>query len=408
MKKKKSNFKDKVASNTRKQKTAGTNYGYLKLPKGLSVFSPEAGRITIDILPYLVTDKNHPDRDTELDIAVEDTLWYKRPFKIHRNIGVEKDSVVCLTSFGKKCPICEYVAKRKREQAPKDEIDAIKPSNRNLYIIHPIGSKKFTEDFYIWDISQWLFQNLLNDELEEDDANAQFPDLEDGLSLKIRFEAKSLGSNNFVEVSRIDFLERANAYDESVLDEIPNLDTILQELSYKELSDKFFELEGEEPFDENDDTNEDDDDEPKKRKPLGRKPKKEVEEEDEADDDDDDDEPAPPKRSKTVSRKKPEPEPEPDEDLEEGMQICVACEGSGMNSKGRTCPICKGSGEVPIPEDEDDDEPAPVKAATRKRQEKPGKKDRCPHNHVFGKDTDEFDECDECSIWEECIDVKEG
>ena len=110
MARKKSKFRGKVGADAKKQQKSGSSYGYLNLPKGISVFSPKPDtRVKLDFLPYEVTDKLHPDRDVDKDIAMVGDLWYKRPFKIHRSIGSENDKVICLTSVKKKCPICEYV-----------------------------------------------------------------------------------------------------------------------------------------------------------------------------------------------------------------------------------------------------------------------------------------------------------
>lgn len=47
-------------------------------------------------------------------------------------------------------------------------------------------------------------------------------------------------------------------------------------------------------------------------------------------------------------------------------------------------------------------------APRRRREEEPKapkeQKNACPSNHMFGKDTDEFEECASCSIWESCAD----
>ena len=98
-KKRTSSFRGKVSSDAKRQKTAGASYGYLNLPKGVSVYSPEPGskNVKLDFLPYIVTDERHPDRNEELKVALPDSLWYKRPFKTHRNVGVDNDAVICLT-----------------------------------------------------------------------------------------------------------------------------------------------------------------------------------------------------------------------------------------------------------------------------------------------------------------------
>jgi len=269
----KSSFKDKIAQDVHRQQSAGSSYGYLSLPRNVSVFTPEPGsRVTLDIIPYRVTSERHPDRDDKMEIAMPGTLWYKRPFKIHRNVGSANESLVCLSTFGKKCPICEYRAKRLKEGADKEETDVMKPSLRNLYVVVPIGHKKFKETLHIFDMSQYLFQNLLNDELEENPDNAIFPELEGGLSLKIRFDSTVIGkSQPFAEASRIDFIEREEGYEESLLQTVPNLDDMLQELSYAELQARFLELPTEEDGGALQDDDEDTPPAPvRTRKPAGK------------------------------------------------------------------------------------------------------------------------------------------
>jgi len=34
------------------------------------------------------------------------------------------------------------------------------------------------------------------------------------------------------------------------------------------------------------------------------------------------------------------------------------------------------------------------------------KKNKCAYKHTFGKDCEEYDECDDCEIWDQCIDAK--
>jgi len=234
----------------------------------------------LDILPYLVTDDHHPDRNDEMDIATPESLWYKRPFKIHRNVGVDNDVVVCPASIGKPCPICEYRAKRMKEGADKGDTDMMKASLRNLYVAKPVKSKKFEAEPHIWDISQWLFQNLLNEELEEDEDYGVFPDLEEGMTLRIRFDSKTIGkSEPFADASRIDFEEREEQYTADILEDVPCLDEVLNVLSYKELQAKFFEMDDTDEV-VDDYRGEDDDKNEKPRKKPSRKKEPEPEEDD--------------------------------------------------------------------------------------------------------------------------------
>lgn len=86
--KKKSQFAGKTSADAKKRRTEGTSYGHLSLPKGVSVFKEVKGKNYFDILPYEVKEAKHPDRDDEMGKAIPGELWYKRPYKLHRNIGV--------------------------------------------------------------------------------------------------------------------------------------------------------------------------------------------------------------------------------------------------------------------------------------------------------------------------------
>jgi len=300
-KKKRSKFKGKVAGDAQRQKQRASSYGYLNLPKDVSVFKETpGGKHRLDIIPYEVTSKKHPDRNDEFEVAIPGELWYKLPFKIHRNVGGDNDVVVCPTTFGKSCPICEYRSKLFKEGADKEDIDAVKASGRNLYVVIPLGDKEHDEKVHIWDISQYLFQNLLNEEIDEDESFEIFPDLEEGLTLRIRFDERSIVKNKFAEASRIDFKERDEAYEEDILDDVPTLEECLNILSYKELEMKFFELD-EDDLEEDEDKQEKQDEE-EEEKPKRRKKKKVIEKEEEEEPEEEEEEEEKPKK-KTKNRK---------------------------------------------------------------------------------------------------------
>ena len=357
-KKKRSAFAGKTTANAHKQRTQASKYGYLNLPKGVQMFKEDPdSRAKLDFLPYKVTSTNHPDRDDELGIATPDSLWYKKPFRIHRNVGVKNDSEVCLAFEGRKCPICEYRARRAKEGAEYAELKELNASLRNLYVVVPKDAKKYEEKPHIWDISQFLFQDMLNAELEEDEDYGVFPDLEEGLTLRIRFGSGQIGTGKpFAETSRIDFTERDGQYDESILDKVPNLDDILDVKSYAKLEALFLELDDPE-IDESD---------------------KIIEEEEEVDE---------------KPKRKPEPKLEPDPDEKEEEE----------RPKRKPKPKLK-----PDPdEEEEEDEKPKRKPKSEPKKTKKTADDRCPFGHHFGTDCEEYDDCNECDEWDDCMDAKE-
>ena len=334
-----SSFRGKVARDAEKQKKEAS-FSYLVMPKDVEILVADPGRFKMDILPYVVQNEKHPDRDDEYGIALHGELWYKRPFKIHRDIGPDGDVVICLDSIGEKCPICEYRAKLKAGDGDEEDIKALRAKGRNLYVVIPFD-KKWDEEPHIFDISQFLFQDLLNDELEDDEENEIFPDPEEGKTLHIRFDKDKWGGQTFAKTSRIDFKERDYTYEMEYIKDLPNPDEIIEKsiLSYKELEKKFlsFTDEDSEDFEEVPDETEEKPS-PRKRK-TSRKPKQ-----------DDDD---------------------------------------------------NGNGE----DDTTDEKPTARRTTrSRKPASRRTTKDRCPHGHKFGVDIDGYEDCENCAIWDDCND----
>lgn len=389
-------FRGKTTANAEKRKR-GSGFGYLRIPNGVSVFVAEADeKYLFDFLPYEVKDKNHPDRDTKLELAVPGSYWYKRPFEVHKNVGPKNEAVICPRSFGKTCPICDYRDSLKKEGADEAEIKACNTSRRNLYVVIPRGVKKVEEKPHLFDFSDYLFQEKFEEQLADDDRWGDFPHPTEGCSVRIRFAEGSFGGNKYPEPTRFDFEERDTPIDDSVLDDVPCLDECFDVLSYEELKANFFAV-----------PTEDEDDDEEEEKP---RKKKEAE--------------------KPASRRKPEPEPEeeeeeeedePEEEEEEELELSdeiEACKTVGElmtiahNNKEfkkhlKTFATIKKASQLKAEmlaiiapeeeeEEEEEEEPAP------KKKPAAGGKNSCPNGYKFGKDTDEYDECDNCPVWKAC------
>jgi hypothetical protein len=78
--KKKSRFKGAVSRNAERQARGVSQYGYLRLPKGVNIFKEEPRtRVELDIIPYVVTCDNHPDIDEEYGIQLKATFGTNDP-----------------------------------------------------------------------------------------------------------------------------------------------------------------------------------------------------------------------------------------------------------------------------------------------------------------------------------------
>ena len=353
-KKRNFSFSGKVADAAINRQKASSSFGYLNLPKDVSTWAPAPGsKTTFDIIPYIVSDPKHPDRNDEKEVALVGDPYPVRPFFRHTGIGANNESVVCLSTINKKCPICEYRNKLMKEGADKADTDALKAKARSLYLVIPKGSRKYEEVPHIFDVSQYLFSKLLAEELEENRDEENYPHPEKGKSLKVRWLSSTMGNSKpFADAGRIDFVKREEQYGWDILDQGCDLDKILKILSYKELEALFNESKDDDDDEDDEDTltnvDDDEDDSPKKRKSKKKKYKDDDEEDDEDDEDDDD---------------------EDDED------------------------------------DEDDDEDESPKR--RKKSSKRKKIQKCPHGLRFGIDAEEYKACDTCDVWGDCIEKKE-
>ena len=420
-------FRGKVQQAAQKANNSDSNYGYLIIPKGMEMYVPTAGSTEkFDILPYTVTTSKHPDRDTEIGMAVEGEQWYKRPYRVHRDIGVDKDRYVCLTSFGKKCPICDYRAKRAKEGASKEELKAFNSSQRNLYAVVPRGIKKLEEEVHLLDFSDFNFQELINEEILENEQYEVFPDAEEGLTLSVRWAEESFMGNTFAKAGRIDFKPRKAPIDAELLEAVPSLDDCLKELSYGELEKIFFEMVDVDDDDEDDKETDDEEEEAPKKKSAKPAPvkdetpfKKSVKTPPA---------PAPKKKVKALSW----------EDLDDmdGAELGDVVEARELDidvedydDEGDLRIAIAEALDIEIPfddeeEEEEEEEEAPTpkkkavappaKPATKTPTAKTppakatGKAQTCPHGFKFGKDCDKKSACDDCELWSACLDASEG
>ncbi len=266
MSRKKSNLRESLKQRImarNKEKVAnrkGTSA--LSLPNDMSTIDVKKGIRFFDIIPYEVTEDTNPS-------AKKGELWYERTYFRHGQVGIENKTIVCPTrTISKPCPICEHRNILLKDYDKNEaEIKATKTSERQIFNV--IDVEKPDDGIQILDISYFCFGEVLDNELLEDEEYGVYPDLENGLTIKTRFKNESIGNFEFPKASRIDF-EKRDPYEDSILEEVANLDTILNILSYKEIKALFFET-GE--------NLEEEEEEPKQTRRRSRK-KPEEEEED--------------------------------------------------------------------------------------------------------------------------------
>jgi len=384
MKEKKSSFRDKVVGNVHKQKESRKGVGYLNIPQGFSLMTLEDGLKTLrlDIIPYIVSDPHHLDRDDERDIATVGSEWYRKAIKVHNELGPSgNESIICPTTFGKKCPICEYRVKRIKEGAHKDEFKLLYPKERSLYNVIPIGSEKLDEKIYLWNMSDYLFQSALNDELLDNPDNGIFPDLDEGKTLVLKLKWKAIGDNSYPEVKDITFEDR-EAYDKGILDDVADLDTVLKVLSYNEIAALFF---GEEDGGSLKEAGDDDDDDPKETRRSHKEEKEEPEE--------------------SHSKYRRGGAAKEEEEKEEEKEPPTRSRRSAPAEEKEEPPV-RNRRSAPVEEKEEEKEP-PRRVSRGAAKEEPETKGdgKCPAGYKFGVDFEKYKACDTCKVYDDCFEA---
>lgn len=402
-------------------RASGASYSQFNR-KGIPMFSPEADTTAIiDILPYEVTDKNHMDK------IKPGTLWYKKPYRIHKRVGAGNgEDMVCPNSVGKPCPICEQRDELYSQNADKKVIAKTKSSLRNVYAVKVReydGKKKFDKDaIHLFDFSDYLFQEPFEKQLKKKDRFDNFFSHDEGCSLELTFDEESFEKSKYPVVTRVEFVERKKQYKESILDEVPNLDEVLIVPTYEELEEKFF-IESGVADTEPDDT-ESKKDKKKKKKSKDDTPEQHEEEkrsekynkfkEDKKSD----------KKEKKNKNKKKKEEPTLSEVVESTESVedllSIAKENAGTfglfkkelkkiekpkKLKARMLEIIEESQELPFNDTADKSEEG-EKSKGKKGKKKD--KEKCPYNHKFGVDTDSYDDCSDCDLWNECKAAKKA
>jgi hypothetical protein len=259
--------------------TSGFERTTLRLPDGVSFWTPkDPGTYRIEILPYKVTRNPYFE---EGGYAFERTYW------MHRNIGPENNSYVCLAKeLGKKCPVCEHRSKLAQDPNGDEEvIKALAPKQRQLFNVY--DHKQPDKGVQVWEVSYHLFGKYLDNKIknadpEDQERYEQFANEEDGLTLRVTASQESTGSTNFLDFGDIEFKERKDALDPELFDQAVCLDDCIKTLDYNELKKILLQLDDDEDAEDSDD----DDDTPKKK---GKKTVAEDDDEDDTDGDDDDD-----------------------------------------------------------------------------------------------------------------------
>lgn len=329
--------------------------GTISLPNGVDFMRAEEGKIKFDIIPFR---------------AKTGGVDYQQDYKVHYDVGPEHKSVVCPTTFGQPCPLCDEANRLRKSTNSADAALAkeLRPKDKTLFNVVLKDDPK-NKKIQVYDVSYWNFTKQLCEELQDDDneEHRDFATPSEGKTLSVRFgpEATGQGRSRIV-AKKITFLERSENYKDSIIDEAVKLDTVFKLRTYDELlrmmhgdapeSDELEDSEAASDVSGHEDAEEQPTEEevprpaqkPTRSKAKGAPPPPKASDDDGAEDDD-----AAPAKSRAFSKS--------------------------------------------VAAHDDAEEDAPPKASG---------KEKCPCGFRFGVDTNKHDDCDRCDVFDDCYEIK--
>lgn len=210
-------------------------------------FEKKAGvKNLVSVIPYIVQEKFHPEK------IPQGTLWYRRPYKKHGEVGPNKIPHICTTSFNPRdLDILCLEADRLRQEnwaANKDICKELWPKEREIYLFYDHDAK----DIFLFEDSYAAFGDLLDARIKSSTRPGQefwaafYMDGGDGMALDILWDSKDIGTKNpWVLAKSIDFVPRESApVPADVWGKAVELSTLLKRSSKEEIQKDFYDMEG--------------------------------------------------------------------------------------------------------------------------------------------------------------------
>jgi len=213
------------------------------------------------IVPYIVGTQHPRLKEGKVDFMLD--------IFIHRAVGINEDSFICLNrTFKEKCPICDHQAELRNGEEDVEEafLKTLNPTRRNIFNIVCLDSPKEEEKgVQVWDVSQWLFTNPLEELAHKKRGGGEvaYADIDEGKVISFRRK----GSGKTTEFTAFEFKNREDIPEE-ILEAAHSLDELLHVPTYEEVSEAYWATAKDTEKEET----------PRKEK-AGKKPAKEEEEE---------------------------------------------------------------------------------------------------------------------------------
>lgn len=320
-------------------------FDWKKIDHEVKFYKPKEGKNFINIVPYTIKTAAHPlVRSKDMAIGDQD---YVMDVWMHKSLGPGNVDALCpKKTYGKACPVCDASSKAYND-GDKETGSNLRASRRVLYNVVDVADPD--SGVQVFDTSHYLFEKELIEAAREESANGEiidFADPDDGCTITFRGAKTSIGTREYLEFKAFAFVSprKVSVVDED-LEGAVSFDEVLKTHTADELSKIMY--------------GGDDEDEEAEAPARGSRASE-----------------AP---ARTSRRAAPEPEEEEDEEEEEEAP-----------------PPARASRRAPA------NDPDPTPAPSRKSAPKKAAAQECPSDHEFGKDNDEFPECNTCTLWDAC------
>ena len=234
LKAKRDALRKKSTAKKKSEQSRGFTGTTIKVPGGITFFRGEPGIHEFDILPYVVKTSHSPE------IAVPGEQHFERTFFVYKGVGPSKDWYCCPFQFGNRDPIQEY---RDSADAEPTLADALKPKERQLWLLYDRNEREEAKKLKVWDQSYHLFGKQLEARIRNAKDSLYWDlfwsdDDAIGLTLTVAIEKSSKG--NFNECVSIDFSPRESPIPEKIRNHGLCLDDFIVECSYEKLHAVFY------------------------------------------------------------------------------------------------------------------------------------------------------------------------
>lgn len=185
------------------------------------------------IIPYLTGTQDPKLKPNKLAFALE--------VFIHRGVGVNEDSYICLNrTYRKRCPICEYQAElRESGDVDDDTLKALNPTKRAIYnVVHCDTASDEAKGVQVFDVSHWLFTIPLEEFAHKKRGGGEilYAHIDHGKIINFQ----QTGSKRTLKYTAFEFKDRPELTEEQ-LDAAHCLDEMLHIPEYDEVYEAFWE-----------------------------------------------------------------------------------------------------------------------------------------------------------------------